>query len=127
MKNINTRATDEEARNGVSRCNKGLGRRGCTECSTITSKPAEVIKYVTVHNTKQRIKVEGKINCKTKGFLYMLWSRKMPAMQYLGSSEQEVRRRLGQHKGDIQNMHLNKAVAKHFHDTRSTVADLTAL
>ena len=49
---------------------------------------------------------------------------RLSLMQYLGSSEQEVRRRLGQHKGDIQNMRLNKAVAKHFHDTRSTVADL---
>ena len=36
----------------------------------------------------------------------------------------KVIKRLGQHKGDIQNQRLNKAVAKHFHDTRSTVADL---
>ena len=80
---------------------------------------------MTIHNTNQIIPVEGKINCKTRGgFLYMLWSRKAPAMQYLGSSEQEVRKRLGQHKGDIQNRRLNKAVAKHFQDTKSTVADL---
>ena len=34
------------------------------------------------------------------------------------------RRRLGGHKGDIENQRLNKAVAKHFHDTKSTVKDL---
>ena len=45
-------------------------------------------------------------------------------MQYLGRSEQEVRKRLGQHKGDIQNHWINKAVAKNFHNTRSKVADL---
>ena len=124
-KKVSTRAESEGARNGVSRCNKGLGRRGCVECSIITSRPNEVVKSVTIHNTNQIIPVEGKINCKTRGgFLYMLWSRKAPAMQYLGSSEQEVRKRLGQHKGDIQNLRLNKAVAKHFHDTKSTVADL---
>ena len=84
-----------------------------------------MIKSVRIHNTGQIIPVEGKINCKSKGgILYLLWSRKVPAMQYLGSSEQEVRKRLGQHKGDIQNLRLNKAVAKHFHDTNSTVADL---
>ena len=43
-------------------------------------------------------------------------------MQYLGRSEQEVRKRLGQHKGDIQNHRINKAV--NFHNTRSKVADL---
>ena len=108
----------------LSRCSKDLGRRGCVECSFITSKPSQIIKEVSVQNTGQKIKVEGKINCKSRGFLYLLWSRKVPTMQYIGSSEQEVRRRLGQHKGDILNMRLNKAVAKHFYDTRSTVADL---
>ena len=54
----------------------------------------------------------------------MLWSRKAPAIQYLGSSVQEPRRRLGSHKNDIENQRLNKAVAKHFEDTKSTVQDL---
>ena len=51
----------------------------------------------------------------------MLWlssrSKKVPAMQYLGSSEMEPVRRLGGHKGDIENGRLKKAVAKHFFDT----------
>ena len=69
--------------------------------------------FKNIHNTSQIIPVEGKINCKTKvGFLYVLWSRMVPGMQYLGSSEQEVRKGLGQHKGVIQNLRLNKAVAK---------------
>jgi hypothetical protein len=32
--------------------------------------------------------------------------------------------RLGEHKRDIENKKLKMAVAKHFHDTKSTVADL---
>ena len=67
VKNVSTRAETEGARHGVTRCNKGLGRRGCVECSILTSRPNEVIKSVTIHNTGQIIPVEGKINCKTKG------------------------------------------------------------
>ena len=37
---------------------------------------------------------------------------------------QEPRRRLGGHKSDIENGRMNRAVAKHFHDTNSTVKDL---
>jgi hypothetical protein len=125
VRRVNTRAGGEEARHGLTRCNRGLARRGCVACPFITSQPNEVVKSVKIHNTGQRIPVEGRMNCKTKGgFLYLLWSAKVPAVQYLGSSEQEPRRRLGGHKGDIENQRLNKAVAKHFHDTKSTVKDL---
>ena len=97
-------------------------------CPFITSRPNEVVKFVTIHNTRQKIPVEGKINCKSKGgFLYLLWSSKAPAMQYLGSSEQEPRRRLTGHKSDIENLKLKKAVAKHFHNTKSTVEDLVSV
>ena len=91
----------------------------------LISRPNEIVKSVTLYNTGQVIPVKGKINCKTKGgFLCFLWSRKAPALQYLGSSEQEPRRRLGAHKGDIENRRLTKWVGKHFSDTKITVEDL---
>ena len=125
VRKVNTRGSGVETRNQVTRCNKGLNRQGCVCCPFITSRPNEVIKFVTIHNTGQRIPVEGRINCKTQGgFLYLLWSSKAPALQYLGSSMQEPRRRLGAHKSDIENGRMNRAVAKHFHDTNSTVKDL---
>ena len=94
-------------------------------CPFIPSRPNEVIKSVTIHNTGQKIPVEGRLNCKTKGgFLYLLWSRKAPSKQYLGSSEQEVRRRLGGHNNDIENGRMNKAVGAHFYNTKSEVEDL---
>ena len=122
---MNTRATASKAKNGVSRCNKGLNRNGCVCCPFITSKPNEIIKTVKLFNTGQEIVIEGTINCKTRcGYLYLLWSSKAPSKQYLGSSGREPRLRLAEHKGDIKNKRLKKAVAKHFHDTGSTVADL---
>ena len=84
-----------------------------------------MIKKVTLFSTGQEIMVEGTINCKTRGgFLYLLWSSKAPTKQYLGSSIREPRSRLGEHKRDILNKKVNKAVAKHFQDTGSKVEDL---
>ena len=84
-----------------------------------------MIKSVTLHSTGQVVQVEGKMNCKTRGgYLYLLWSSKAPAKQYIGSCDREPRFRLGEHRRDIEHMRLDKAVPKHFHDTRSTAADL---
>ena len=52
-----------------------------------------------------------------------MWSSKVPAKKYLGSSCREPRVRLIEHKGDIQNVRLDKAVAGHLKKTKSTVSD----
>ena len=84
-----------------------------------------VIRTVTLFSTGQEIAIEGNINCKTRGgFLYLLWSSKAPSKQYLGSCIREPRDRLGEHRRDIGHKRMDKAVAKHFHETGSTVADL---
>ena len=68
--------------------------------------------------------MEGSITCKTRGgYLYLLWSKKVPAKQYLGSSASEPRRRLGEHRQDIEGGRVEKAVTKHFADTHSTKDD----
>ena len=122
---VTTRSRAELARNGVSRCNRGLARQGCMACPYITSRPSEVVKTVTIHSTGQVLEVEGKLNCKTReGYLYLLWSSKAPAKQYIGSSDRQPSVRLGEHRRDIENGKVEKAVPKHFQDTRSTAADL---
>jgi hypothetical protein len=117
---VRTRAAEEGRRHGLSRCNKGTTRAGCTGCAYITSRPAEIVKSVTITSTNTVIPVEGNINCKTTGgFIYLLWSSKAPAVQYLGSSGQTPGARLTQHRRDIMNG-AQKAVAEHFRETRST-------
>ena len=59
-----------------------------------------------------------------EGLLYLLWSSKAPRKQYLGSCIREPRDRLGEHRRDILNKKMDKAVAKHFHETGSSVADI---
>ena len=121
---VRTRATEAGSRNGLSRCSRGLTRAGCLACPYTTSRPAEVIKTVTIANTNTVVPVEGKITCKTTGgFIYLLWSSKAPTIQYLGSSGQTPGARLTQHRRDIMDG-ANKAVAVHFRDTRSTVDHL---
>ena len=125
VRRIATRAAGQEARSGLTRCNKGLGRNGCSACPYITERHNQVIRSVRIHNTGQEVQVEGRITCKSKGgYLYLLWSKKVPAKQYLGSSAREPRERLGEHRRDIEGGKVEKAVAKHFADSYSRVEDL---
>ena len=100
FRRVAIRGATEEARLGLTRCNKGLARRGCVGCPFMTSRQSQ-------HGAKDNNR--GENNLQEGGFLYLLWSTKAPAMQYLGSSEQEPVRRLGGHKGDIENRRLKKA------------------
>jgi hypothetical protein len=121
---VRTRAAEAGSSNGLSRCSRGTGKAGCVTCSFITSRPAQVIKSVKINSTGMVIPVEGRLNCKTKGgFLYLLWSAKAPALQYLGSSGQTPGERLAGHRSDINNG-AQKAVAEHFRATGSRVEDL---
>ena len=109
---VRTRAAEGANNNGLTRCNRGTTRAGCICCAYITSRPAEVIREVTITSTNTVIPVEGRINCKTTGgFLYLLWSRRHPR-QYLGSSGQTTGDRLAQHRCDIMGG-ADKAVAQH--------------
>ena len=125
VRRIATRAGGQEARSGVTRCSKGQGRNGCLACPFMTEWPNQVIRSVKISNTGQEVPVEGRINCKTRGgYLYLLWSRKVPQQQYLGSSSREPRKRLGEHRRDISDVKVEKAVACHFADTHSYEEDI---
>ena len=123
-KQVSTRAAAGASRSGLTRCNKGLARAGCMACPFVTATPNQVIKSVTITSTKEEIPVEGRITCSTKNFLYMLWSSKDPESQYCGSSGREVRTRCGEHRRDISNKVVSKAVPAHFYSTGSGVKDL---
>jgi hypothetical protein len=121
---MNTRAAaaDRGGRNGLTRCNKGLNRNSCGACPHITSRPSEVIKKVRL-GTGVEIEVKGRMNCKTPGFIYVLWSKKAPEKAYLGSSCRRPKDRLKEHKDDIEDGKA-VAVADHFYETRSEASDL---
>ena len=85
-------------------------------------RPKDTIKFVKVKD--KVIRIEGQINCKTKSFLYILWSKKAPHKVYGGQSGATVAKRLGQHRRDIMNDDESKVVARHFFETNSTEDDL---
>ena len=112
---MRTRAADQEARHSLTRCNKSLNRNDCAACP---------FRKVKLKSTGQEIKVEGQLNCKTKCFLYLLWSRKAEDQVYLGSSCREPREWFGEHRRDIENNWVEKAVPQLFVNTHSYVEDL---
>ena len=122
-KSIATRTQGEQYRNGVVQCSKGKSKGGCTACSIITSRPAEIVREVTIYNTGEKIPIKGRMDCKTRGFLYLVWSNKDPRVQYLGRCSRQVSDRLGEHWRDVMNNKKGKAVAEHFHRLKSKVGD----
>ena len=118
-----TRAGDREVARGLSRCNRGKGRRQCGACPYLTQRPNQVVKEVRIHSSGETVRIEDKINCKTKSFLYILQSDKDPR-QYGGQSGATVAQRTQQHANDIERGRVEKAVPKHFSDTGSEKENL---
>ena len=81
------------------------------------------MREVKIHNTGDVLRIEDKMNCKTRGFLYLVWSDKDPKVQYLGRSSRPVADRLLEHRRNIMDNKKGRAVAEHFHKLRSKVRD----
>ena len=128
---IRTRASIRENQRGVTRCNKGLNRNNCRACPIITRAPQDVVKEIKIHSSREVVKVEGKMNCKSKSFLYVLESSKTPKgpgsppSQYVGQSGATVATRLAGHVRSIEEENEDKVVGKHFKETNSGREDLS--
>ena len=114
---VNTRSAIRENFRGVTRCSKGTGKKQCPSCAYITRSPREVIKQVKMNSTGEMVKIEDKMNCQTKGVIYVLESDKHPK-QYGGQTKGTVGTRSTQHAYDIE-AGLDKAVPRHFEATSS--------
>ena len=78
-----------------------------------------MIKEVKIHSSGEVLKIEDRINCQTKSFLYVLQSEKDPR-QYAGQSGAKVAQRTQQHVNDIDHDRVEKAVPNHFAETGSS-------
>ena len=121
-KPLNTRSTMRETNRGVSRCNKGSSRRQCGACTFLTKNPQDVIKSIKMNSTGETIEIMDKLNCKSKGCLYVLQSDKDPR-QYGGQSGAEIGTRSLQHAYGI-DVGLDKTVPRHFAATNSSRENL---
>ena len=82
-----------------------------------------MVREVKIYNTGETLKIEDKMDCRTRGFLYLVWSQKAPRVQYLGQSGQRVADRLLQHRRDVMDNRKGRAVVEHFCRLRSKVDD----
>ena len=121
-KPLNTRSTMRETNRGVSRCNKGSSRRQCGACTFLTKNPQDVIKSIKMNSTGETIEIMDKLNCKSKGCLYVLQSNKDPR-QYGGQSGAEIGTRSLQHAYGI-DVGLDTTVPRHFAATNSSRENL---
>ena len=78
VKPLNTRSGVREVTRGVSRCNRGSGRRQCGACAYITRHPGEVVKELRMSSTGETLQIMDQINCRTRGCIYVLQSEKTP-------------------------------------------------
>lgn len=122
---VNTRAGVRENRRGVTRCNKGTGRNQCGGCVYLTRSPREVVKEVKMNSTGEVVKIEDKMNCKTRGCIYVLQSDRDPR-QYGGQTGATIETRAKQHAYDIDSK-LDKAVPRHFEATGSGKENLRVI
>ena len=70
--------------------------------SALMRSPRDVIKELKINSSGEVVRIEDKINCETKGCVYVLQSEKDPR-QYCGQSGASVARRAKQHAYDIEN------------------------
>ena len=113
-----SRHQTEGGKSGVTRCNKGLGRTGCSLCPYITDTPNQVVKEVLIPSSGETEKVQGKLTCKSGergGFLYLLTCPKTGA-GYLGESGRlQPLQRFGEHRRSVEDLDTRKAVGAHFY------------
>ena len=84
---------------------QGYYKGGCFACPFLTGSHNEVVQEVPIFSTGERVKVEGRLSCKTEGgyLLYLLWGKKAPEKQYLGSCGRQPMDIVGEHWRDILN------------------------
>ena len=98
--------------------------------ASIRENQRDVIRETKIHSSGETVRVEGKLNCKSKSFLYVLESSKTPKgpgsppSQYVGQSGTTVATRLRAHIRSIEDQDEEKVVGKHFKETYSTREDL---
>ena len=123
-----TRHQTEAGRSGVTRCNKGLGRPGCSLCPYITETPNQVIREVKKPSSGLTGKVQGSMTCRKGGrggFIYMLSCTKSGTV-YLGESGRpQPLQRFGEHRRSVESQDSSKAVGAHFEQHRADREHLT--
>ena len=91
--------------------------KGCINCN------AMITGDTIIHpHTGKKIKVKGRITCKTKYVVYLL---KCPCgFCYVGKTKRELKTRIIEHKSNIRNKDEKSPVARHFNNIKHDICTL---
>ena len=91
--------------------------KGCTNCNAMITGDSVIHPH-----TGKKIKVKGRISCKTKYVVYLL---KCPCgFCYVGKTKRELKTRIIEHKSNIRNKDEKSPVARHFNNIKHDICTL---
>ena len=82
-------------------------------------------KQLQATSTNFSKEINQSVNCTTKNVVYLIECNKSNCReQYIGSTDQQFKTRMGQHKGYVNNQKLDKATGFHFSQTNHKLSDM---
>ena len=99
---------------GMTRCGKM-----CTACPYI-KEGKEIDKFKVTSTWK----INKPVNCETKNIVYLIECRKC-FERYIGESKRSLKDRLADHRGYVNNQHINIVTGSHFNKPGHDLSHLT--
>ena len=111
--NLNRRRSKRQLK-GMKKCGK------CSTCPFV--KEGNRIKSTKTNFSKE---ISSSVDCSDKNVIYLIECTKNNCQeQYVGSTEQDFRTRMSQHRGYVNNQKLEKATGYHFTQKNHQLSDM---
>jgi len=101
--------------------NADWGCFGCEKSCTVCENFLVLSKTFTSPNTTQTFNIKSRIDCDTKGVIYLINDLKCPEIFYLGYTEDTIKVRFRNHKSHIKVGKKSCEIASHFIATANSI------
>mgnify|MGYP003338823540 CR=1 FL=1 len=81
-------------------------------------------KVIKATSSDHKVEIQQHYNCHTKNIVYCLECKKC-RQQYIGQSVQTLSDRFANHRGYVNNKHLDKATGAHFNQPGHSISDMS--
>ena len=98
---------------GMNKCAKG-----CPTCPFV--KQGKMVRAAAINCT---VEITQQLDCQTKNIVYCIGCKKCP-VQYIGESDRTLQDRFAEHRGYVNNHHMNKATGQHFNLPGHRISDM---
>ena len=102
--------------------------KGMKKCNNLCSACPFVDERKIIHESNFNWTISKKVDCNTSNVIYMIICTKAGCnMRYIGETERELRKRFSDHKGYIENKHLNTVTGFHFNSVGHSLDNVKIL